>query len=109
MYLFHDGLVRMCTEVYVKPTKQNIQVTITTYPNLLHPNLPCPTLRYSTLTYPTLRLFLIILLRHSPQTNPIQNGTKRTAECVHASNQLCGQQTQFQFSTTHLEAIQRSR
>ena len=25
MYLFHDGLVRMCTEVYVKPTKQNIQ------------------------------------------------------------------------------------
>ena len=24
MYLFHDGLVRMCTEEYVKPTKQNI-------------------------------------------------------------------------------------
>lgn len=23
-YLFHDGLVRMCTEEYVKPTKQNI-------------------------------------------------------------------------------------
>ena len=22
MYLFHDGLVRMCTEEYVKPTKQ---------------------------------------------------------------------------------------
>lgn len=24
MYLFHDGLVRMCTEEYVKPTKQNL-------------------------------------------------------------------------------------
>ena len=24
MYLFQDGLVRMCTEAYVKPTKQNI-------------------------------------------------------------------------------------
>lgn len=24
MYLFHDGLVRMCTEEYVKPTKENI-------------------------------------------------------------------------------------
>lgn len=24
MYLFQDGLVRMCTEEYVKPTKQNI-------------------------------------------------------------------------------------
>ena len=27
MYLFHDGLVRMCTEEYVKPTKQNISNT----------------------------------------------------------------------------------
>lgn len=27
MYLFHDGLVRMCTEEYVKPTKQNISMT----------------------------------------------------------------------------------
>jgi len=27
MYLFHDGLVRMCTEEYVKPTKQNISQT----------------------------------------------------------------------------------
>ena len=27
MYLFHDGLVRMCTEEYVKPTKQNINNT----------------------------------------------------------------------------------
>lgn len=24
IYLFHDGLVRMCTEKYVKPTKQNL-------------------------------------------------------------------------------------
>lgn len=24
MYLFHDGLVRLCTEEYVKPTKQNL-------------------------------------------------------------------------------------
>lgn len=24
MYLFHDGLVRMCTEEYVKPTKENL-------------------------------------------------------------------------------------
>jgi hypothetical protein len=24
MYMFHDGLVRMCTEEYVKPTKQNL-------------------------------------------------------------------------------------
>ncbi|RYH19914.1 hypothetical protein EON65_25230 [archaeon] len=24
LYLFHDGLVRMCTEEYVKPTKQNL-------------------------------------------------------------------------------------
>jgi tubulin polyglutamylase TTLL6/13 len=27
MYLFHDGLVRMCTEKYVKPTKQNLENT----------------------------------------------------------------------------------
>lgn len=27
MYLFHDGLVRMCTEKYVKPTKQNLDNT----------------------------------------------------------------------------------
>ena len=27
MYLFHDGLVRMCTEEYVKPTKANISNT----------------------------------------------------------------------------------
>jgi hypothetical protein len=27
MYLFHDGLVRMCTEEYVKPTKQNLSMT----------------------------------------------------------------------------------
>jgi tubulin polyglutamylase TTLL6/13 len=26
IYLFHDGLVRMCTEEYVKPTKQNIHM-----------------------------------------------------------------------------------
>lgn len=27
MYLFHDGLVRMCTEEYVKPTKDNLGVS----------------------------------------------------------------------------------
>lgn len=27
MYLFHDGLVRMCTEEYVPPTRQNITNT----------------------------------------------------------------------------------
>lgn len=27
MYLFHDGLVRMCTEEYVAPTRQNITNT----------------------------------------------------------------------------------
>lgn len=27
MYLFHDGLVRMCTEEYVKPTKHNLGVS----------------------------------------------------------------------------------
>ena len=27
MYLFHDGLVRLCTEEYVKPTKQNLHMT----------------------------------------------------------------------------------
>lgn len=27
MYLFHDGLVRMCTEEYVKPTKANLHMS----------------------------------------------------------------------------------
>jgi tubulin polyglutamylase TTLL6/13 len=27
VYLFHDGLVRMCTEEYVKPNKQNIEMS----------------------------------------------------------------------------------
>ncbi len=28
MYIFHDGLVRMCTEEYVKPTKQVLNINI---------------------------------------------------------------------------------
>ena len=43
MYLFQDGLVRMCTEEYVKPTKQ-VTITICRTPTItlmyLFPVLP---------------------------------------------------------------------
>jgi hypothetical protein len=34
MYLFQDGLVRLCTEEYVKPTKQ-VTITNTDYPLMM--------------------------------------------------------------------------
>ena len=71
MYLFHDGLVRMCTEEYVKPTKANISNTcmhltnyavnkhnsnfqvrnafVLFYPALFFSVLPCPVLSPSVL------------------------------------------------------------